>query len=183
MTEKDTQLNNKINTSSKSAETVADTGLSNITLLAISFVIVVLDQLSKFLCVAKLNYAEAVQVFPGFDLLLVQNRGAAFSFLSDAGGWQRWFLSIISIVISGVVLVWLVRLPKSQKLLALSLALILGGALGNLYDRLVLGYVIDFISIYYQEYRFATFNIADSAISIGAALMALDIFFGNKESS
>lgn len=150
--------------------------LSIVTLLSISIVIVALDQISKYLCAANLNYGQAVQVFPGFDLLLMQNRGAAFSFLSDAGGWQRWFLSSISILVSGVVLVWLVRLPRSQKLLALSLAFILGGALGNLYDRLVLGYVIDFISVYYQDHRFATFNIADSAISIGAALMALEIF-------
>lgn len=156
-------------------------GFGSRALLSLSFIIVVLDQLSKYLCKTNLNYAEAVQVFPGFDLLLVHNTGAAFSFLSEAGGWQRWFLVAMSTLISGVVLVWLLRLPKSQKLAALSLAFILGGALGNLYDRFVLGYVIDFISVYYENYRFATFNIADSAVCIGAALMAWDILMGNPQ--
>ena len=152
-------------------------------LLLISFVIVLLDQLSKFLSDKSLNYGEPVQVFPGFDLLLAYNHGAAFSFLSDAGGWQRWFLISISLSISLVILIWLVRLPKTQKLMALSLMFILAGAVGNLYDRVAFGYVIDFISIYYGEYRFATFNIADSAVSVGAALMMVDIFQGEPKVS
>lgn len=140
--------------------------------------IVLLDQLSKYLSDTLLPYGQPQAVVPGFDLLLVYNRGAAFSFLDDAGGWQRWILAGVSLVVSVVISIWLWRLPPRQKLLGLALALVLGGALGNLYDRVVLGYVIDFISLYYGEWRFATFNLADAAISCGAALLALDIFVG-----
>lgn len=140
--------------------------------------IVVLDQLSKYLCNTQLPYGQPQAVVPGFDLLLVYNRGAAFSFLDDAGGWQRWILAGVSFVVSVLISIWLWRLPPRQKLLGLALALVLGGALGNLYDRVVLGYVIDFVSLYYGEWRFATFNLADAAISCGAVLLALDIFIG-----
>lgn len=146
-----------------------------------SVFILLFDQLTKFLCNSHLSYAEPLQLFPGFDLLLVYNTGAAFSFLSDAGGLQRWMLAGISLLVSGVIIVWLIRLPKTDKLLAFALALILGGAIGNLVDRVFLGYVIDFISVYYREYRFATFNVADSAISIGAVLMALNILRGRSD--
>lgn len=140
--------------------------------------IVVLDQLSKFLCNSLLVYGQPQPVFPGFDLLLAYNRGAAFSFLDDAGGWQRWTLAGVSLVVSVGIAVWLWRLPPRQKLLGLALAMVLGGALGNLYDRIVLGHVIDFVSLYYGQWRFATFNVADAAISCGAALLVLDIFVG-----
>lgn len=140
--------------------------------------IVALDQLTKFLCNSLLVYGQPRPVFPGFDLLLVYNRGAAFSFLDSAGGWQRWILAGVSLAVSVGMAVWLWRLPPRQKLLGLALALVLGGALGNLYDRVVLGHVIDFVSLYYGEWRFATFNVADAAISCGAALLALDIFVG-----
>lgn len=152
-------------------------------LLSISVLIVLLDQLTKYLCDTFLNYGQARTVFPGFDLLLAYNSGAAFSFLSDAGGWQRWVLAAFSAGISLLILVWLVRMPKHDKLSALALCLILGGALGNLYDRVFSGYVIDFISIYYGPYRFATFNIADSAVCIGAFMMILDIFRSRPEES
>ena len=145
-------------------------------LLGLSALVVALDQLSKFLCNSLLSYADPQQVFPGFDLLLVYNTGAAFSFLGGAGGWQRWALAALSLAVSVAIVIWLLRLPRREKLLGLALALILGGAVGNLIDRLLLGYVIDFISVYYRDYRFATFNLADSAISLGAALMALDLF-------
>jgi signal peptidase II len=140
--------------------------------------IVLVDQFTKALSVSALDYAVPYTVFPGFDLLLVHNTGAAFSFLDDAAGWQRWILAGISVGISLLLAIWLWRLPRRQVLLGLALACILGGALGNLYDRVVLGYVIDFISVYYGNWRFATFNVADAAISIGAALMALDILRG-----
>ena len=149
-------------------------------LYTISAVIVVLDRLTKIACAASLTEGEPVTVFPGFDLLLAYNTGAAFSFLSEAGGWQRWLLTGISLGVSIMIAVWLYRLPRAQKLLGIALALILGGALGNLYDRMLAGYVIDFISVYFLDYRFATFNIADSAISIGAGLMILDIFLGSR---
>jgi signal peptidase II len=140
--------------------------------------IVLSDQLTKFLCVSNLDYAVPHPVFPGFDLQLVHNFGAAFSFLGDAGGWQRWVLTGISAVASLFIGGWLYRLPRAQWLLGLALACILGGAVGNLYDRWTLGYVIDFISIYHGEWRFATFNVADAAISIGAFLLAFDILRG-----
>lgn len=138
-------------------------------------VLVVLDQYSKYLCTLFLEMGLPVPVFPGFDLLLAHNEGAAFSFLDDAGGWQRWLFAAISVVVSVVLTVWLWRLPRQQQLLGVALAFILGGALGNLIDRVLLGYVVDFISIYYADWRFATFNIADAAISCGAALLVLDV--------
>ena len=143
-------------------------------LFGLVLLVVLLDQVSKLISDASLDYASAVSVFPGFDLLLVYNTGAAFSFLSDAGGWQRWMLTGISLVVSILVFIWLLKLPRHQTLLGLALAMILAGAVGNLIDRIYLGYVIDFISLYAGSYRFATFNIADAAISIGAALLVLD---------
>ncbi len=154
--------------------------LSTPLLLGLVALLVLLDQLSKHLSVYYLTEGQPFTVFPGFDLLLAYNSGAAFSFLSDAGGWQRWFLSAVSLLVSAFIVVWLWRLPKSQTLLVLALSFILGGALGNLYDRVVLGQVVDFISLYYGTYRFATFNIADAAISIGALLMIIDVFY-NKD--
>lgn len=136
---------------------------------------VILDQYTKFLSSTHLDYGVPYTVFQGFDLLLAHNNGAAFSFLDDAGGWQRWLLTAISAGVSAALVVWLWRLPKQQRLLSVALALILGGALGNLYDRAVMGYVVDFISVYYGSWRFATFNIADAAISVGAALLVLDV--------
>lgn len=153
-------------------------GLSLTILLLLSAAIVVLDQITKNLSVNALEYGVPYTLFQGLDMLLVHNTGAAFSFLDQAGGWQRWLLTAISAVVSVGILVWLWRLPRNQTLLALALAFILGGAVGNLYDRWVLGYVIDFISVYYKDWRFATFNIADAAISIGAMLMVLDVIKG-----
>ncbi len=138
-------------------------------------VLVVLDQYSKYLCTLYLEMGLPVAVFPGLDLLLAQNKGAAFSFLDDAGGWQRWLFAGISVVVSMVLTLWLWRLPRQQQLLGFALACILGGALGNLIDRVMLGYVVDFISVYYAQWRFATFNVADAAISCGAALLVLDV--------
>jgi signal peptidase II len=149
-------------------------------LFTLAGMVAVIDRVTKVVCDANLVLGAPVPVFPGFDLLLAYNTGAAFSFLDDAGGWQRWFLTGISLSISIFIIVWLTRIPRSQRLLGFALALILGGALGNLYDRLLIGYVIDFISVYAGEYRFATFNVADSAVSVGAALMVLDMFLDMK---
>tara|TARA_R110002110_G_scaffold415765_2_gene655157 strand:- start:3150 stop:3680 length:531 start_codon:yes stop_codon:yes gene_type:complete len=145
---------------------------------ALALVIILLDQYTKSLASELLSYGQPVRVFSWFNLTLQHNPGAAFSFLSDAGGWQRYFFSAIAVVISFVLIVWLWRMPRDHQLLALSLALILGGALGNLWDRLALGYVVDFISVHYGGRYFPAFNIADSAISVGAALMIYDSFFG-----
>ena len=145
-------------------------------LFSLSFLIFIVDQVTKYLCNTYLDLGRPLTIFPGFDLLLAYNSGAAFSFLSDAGGWQRWLLTVFSSAISLLLIFWIFRLPKTEKLAALALCLILGGAWGNLYDRIFDGYVVDFISVYYQNYRFATFNIADSSVFIGACLMMLDIF-------
>jgi signal peptidase II len=112
-----------------------------------------------------------------FKFTLLHNEGAAFSFLSDAGGWQRYLLVGVSTVVSIFIAGWLYRIYKAEKLLALSLAFILGGAIGNLVDRAVQGYVVDFIVVYYDSYYFPAFNIADSAITIGAGLLILDMFY------
>ena len=138
--------------------------------------VVLLDLWTKSLATNHLDYGVPIEILPVFNLTLQHNSGAAFSFLSDAGGWQPWFFSGIAIVVGSFLLIWLLRLQPGKKILACSLALILGGALGNLWDRLLLGYVVDFISVHYQSYYFPAFNIADSAITIGAGLMLLDMF-------
>ncbi|MES2606807.1 MAG: signal peptidase II [Pseudomonadota bacterium] len=138
-------------------------------------VIIIVDQYTKYLSTLNLDLGVPVNVFPGFDLLLAHNEGAAFSFLNDASGWQRWVLAAISTGVSVVLAIWLWRMPRNQQLLAVALTFILGGALGNLYDRVAMGYVVDFISVYYGSWRFATFNIADAAISCGAVLLVLDV--------
>lgn len=142
----------------------------------LALLVIILDQASKHLADSLLHYARPVELTSWFNLTLQYNTGAAFSFLSSAGGWQRWFFSTIAVVISGVLVVWLSRLPRTQRLLPLALALILGGALGNLWDRVVLGHVVDFISLHYAGYYFPAFNLADSAITVGAACMILDSF-------
>ena len=142
----------------------------------LAVVLILLDQYTKALASGALEYARPQAVFSWFNLTLQHNSGSAFRFLSDAGGWKRYFFSGIAVVISTVLIVWLYRMPRGQWLLALSLALILGGALGNLWDRLTLGYVVDFISVHYGPYYFPAFNLADSAITVGAACMLLDSF-------
>jgi signal peptidase II len=145
---------------------------------SLALVVIVLDQYTKGLASAGLDYARPVQVLSWFNLTLQHNTGAAFSFLSDAGGWQRYFFTLVAIGISAALVVWLYVLPRGQWLLALSLGLILGGALGNVWDGMALGYVVDFISVHYSNRYFPAFNLADSAISVGAACMLFDSFFG-----
>lgn len=140
--------------------------------------VLILDQVTKSLASSHLTYGVPHTVFTGFDLLLAHNPGASFSFLADAGGWQRWGLSAIAFGASAFIIVWLLRLPRRQMLLGAALACILGGALGNGFDRITLGYVVDFISVYYGEWRFATFNVADIALNVGAFLIIIDILRG-----
>lgn len=142
--------------------------------LSLSLLVILLDQWSKSLALDHLDYGRPVHLLPVLNLTLQYNTGAAFSFLSDAGGWQRWFFSAVAVVASLVICVWLVRLKRGEQLLAVSLSLILGGAIGNLWDRLQLGYVVDFVSVHYGVHYFPTFNVADAAVSVGAALMILD---------
>ena len=149
---------------------------SNLNWLWLTLLIIILDQLSKSAAIYWLTLNQAQPVLPGFNLTLVHNPGAAFSFLRDAGGWQRYFFIVLTTVISVVLLVWLIRLPSARALLACALALVIGGAAGNLWDRLQYGYVIDFIDLYYDKWSWPVFNIADSAITVGAALLILDAF-------
>lgn len=144
--------------------------------LWLSFVVLVLDQITKLAIAASMQLYQSIQVLPFFNLTYVHNTGAAFSFLSEAGGWQRWFFAVLAFVISVVITVWLARLKRHETLLAVSLALVLGGAVGNLIDRLAYGYVIDFLDVYYQDWHWPAFNIADSAITIGVALMIAESF-------
>lgn len=143
--------------------------------LWLSVVIVILDLVSKHYASALLEYAIPVPVLPSFNLTLLHNTGAAFSFLATQSGWQRWFFVILAIVVSLALTRWLATL-KDDRWLAIAVALVLGGAIGNLYDRILLGYVVDFLHFYWQDYHFPAFNIADTAISIGAGMMILDLF-------
>lgn len=149
--------------------------------LGLAVLVVVLDQVTKRLAELHLTYGEPLAVWPSFNLTLLYNRGAAFSFLSDAGGWQRWFFVSVSVLASVALLVWLRKLKPGQWALALALALVLGGAVGNLIDRLWLGHVVDFIQVYYQRFYWPAFNIADSAITVGAVLLIRDGLFGRHE--
>ena len=154
---------------------------SSLRLLWISVLVIVLDQISKAVAQAWLPLHRIVDVIPGFDWYLTYNTGAAFSFLADAGGWQRWFFTIMTIVISAVILFWIKQVPKDEKMTAVSLCLILGGALGNLIDRIYLGYVIDYIQVWLGSYPWPAFNIADAAIFVGATILILSSFIGSEK--
>ncbi|MBQ0796613.1 signal peptidase II [Zhongshania sp.] len=143
--------------------------------LLIAVAVIVLDQISKYFADSNLDYASPIEILPVLDITLHYNRGAAFSFLSDAGGWQRWFFSVIALAVSAYICIWLMRLQRQQWLLSLALALVLGGAVGNLWDRMYYGHVIDFISVHWGTSYFPTFNIADAGISVGACLLLLDM--------
>lgn len=155
-------------------------GKSMLIWLLLSIVVVIADLLSKSMASSMLEYANPVPVLPSFNLTLLHNTGAAFSFLAAAGGWQRWFFVGLAVVVSIALVKWLSTL-KNDRWLAIAIALILGGALGNLYDRITLGYVVDFLHFYWRDYHFPAFNIADTAISIGAAMMILDLFRSKPE--
>lgn len=143
--------------------------------LAVSALVIVSDQLSKLWITSHFAFGERLAILSVFDLILVYNTGAAFSFLHDAGGMQRWLFSFVAIAAS-VWIAWLLRRHAAETLFALALSLILGGALGNLIDRLAYGHVVDFLLFHWNEHYFPAFNIADSAITVGAALLILDSF-------
>ncbi|WP_134057499.1 signal peptidase II [Rheinheimera aquimaris] len=142
--------------------------------------VLLVDQLTKQVVIANMQLFDSIELLPVFNLTYVRNYGAAFSFLSDAGGWQRWFFTLIAVAISVVLAVWLARNNKAQLKLNMALALVLAGAVGNLIDRSIYGYVIDFLHVYYQNWHYPAFNIADSAICIGAALLIWDSFSNNE---
>ena len=147
--------------------------------LGLALAIIVADHLTKWWVSATLDYQEAIPVLPFFSLVLVHNTGAAFSFLADAGGWQRWFFIAVG-AIATVIIVRLLKQHAHETRLAFSLALVLGGALGNVIDRALLGHVVDFLYFHYQGFSWPAFNVADSAISVGAALLIWDSLFGKK---
>ena len=153
--------------------------------LLISVGIAVLDQFTKQMIVRTLDqcnfgFCDSIDLLPFLKLVLLYNDGAAFSILSDAGGWQRWFLSIVSFAVSCFIFFWILRLKPSERLLGFALAIILGGAIGNLIDRVLLGHVVDFILLYYSNFFFPTFNVADTAISVGAILLIIEMFIKKK---
>ena len=155
-------------------------------LYGLSLFIVLLDQVSKIsmdrwlgLCLP--GRCQTFEILPVFQLTVLYNQGAAFSFLADAGGWQRWFLTAVSAGVSLFLMVWLPRVPTHQVYLKLGLILVLGGAVGNLIDRAWQGYVIDFLVLHYVQYYFPAFNVAVAAISIGAVFLVLDLMFTKEE--
>lgn len=152
-------------------------------LLWVSLVTIVLDQISKWWIVETFAEYEVRVIWPVFNLTLVYNTGAAFSFLADAGGWQRGFFISVAIVVTVVMLIWLARLRSDERLVGWGLALVIGGAIGNLIDRIRLGKVVDFLQWHWQEWYWPSFNIADSAITVGVALLLFDGLFlaGRRE--
>lgn len=148
--------------------------------LWVSALVIALDQLSKLWASTSLNYAEPVNLLPSLNFTLMHNTGAAFSFLSQAGGWQRWVFAVLAVLISTILVVWLTRLKTDQRWMAVALTLVLGGALGNVWDRIYLGYVVDFIDVYYEQWHWPAFNIADSAIFVGAVMLIVDSLRGER---
>jgi signal peptidase II len=147
------------------------------TWLAVSMLIVVLDLWTKNIATQSLTLYRPVELTSWLNLTLAHNYGAAFSFLSDAGGWQRWLFTGLASVVTVVLVVWLFRLPSREKLTAAALGLIIGGAVGNLVDRINHGYVVDFIDVFYRDWHWPAFNLADSAITCGVVLLLIDGLF------
>ncbi|HRP86863.1 MAG TPA: signal peptidase II [Gammaproteobacteria bacterium] len=149
--------------------------------LWLSAFVVVADQLSKAYIVATFELYDRVQLLPVFGITRLHNTGAAFSFLASAGGWQRWFFVAIAVAVTALVCVWLKRMPRrGQAWLAASLALVVGGAIGNVIDRLFRGHVVDFISVHYDRWFFPAFNVADSALTVGAAILLIESFYDGR---
>lgn len=138
--------------------------------LLISSLICLLDQLTKIMVVGSLELYKSVHIFPKLDFTLMYNTGSAFSFLSNSGNWHLWFFLIFSLIMSVLILVWIMKIPITNSKHLSSLAFILGGAVGNLIDRIHYGHVVDFIDVYYDNYHWPAFNLADAAITIGAVI-------------
>ncbi len=141
--------------------------------IGIAVLIMVLDQFTKVLILGRFQYGDSLPITSFFNLVRVHNHGAAFSFLADAGGWQRWFFTGLGVVAT-VLMVWMLRKHPGQRLFCAAVSFILGGAVGNVVDRLIHGYVVDFLDFYWGSWHFPAFNLADSAITLGAILLILD---------
>jgi signal peptidase II len=148
--------------------------------LLLSAIVVLIDQLTKGYISRRYGEFEFTTVLPVLDITRMHNVGAAFSFLADASGWQRWLFIALAVGVSIAIVVWLFRMPRSKVLLAAGLSLVLGGAIGNVIDRIRLGYVVDFIHFHWDRAYFPAFNVADSAITVGAAFLLLDALFEPK---
>ncbi|WP_224784714.1 signal peptidase II [Marinihelvus fidelis] len=149
--------------------------------LALAAVIVVLDLWTKHIAVQSLDMYRPVEVFSWLNMTLAHNTGAAFSLLANAGGWQRWLFTGLAVVITVVLLVWMLRLQRGEWRLGLALGLVMGGAIGNLVDRVRLGYVVDFIDVHVAGWHWPAFNLADSAITCGIIILLLDAFFSREK--
>ncbi len=149
---------------------------SGLSWLWLTFLVLVVDQVSKHWVAGSMRLFDSIELLPFFRLTYVHNLGAAFSFLADQGGWQRWFFTLIALTASIIFALWLAKTPKKNTLLSLALAFLLAGAVGNLIDRAFLGYVIDFLDFYVGTYHWPAFNVADSSIFIGALIMIFDSF-------
>lgn len=145
--------------------------------LLLSVFVIAVDQYTKRLITAKFELFDRMAVMPFFDLVRLHNTGAAFSFLANASGWQNWFFAGVALAVSGMILWWFLRQPPDRIVVPLGLVLVLGGAIGNLIDRLQHGYVVDFFLFYYDRWSFPAFNVADSAITVGVMLLLFDGFF------
>ncbi|MDX1353622.1 MAG: signal peptidase II [Thiomicrorhabdus sp.] len=143
----------------------------------LAILVIVLDQLTKYIAVSNLTFGEPVAVMPYLNWTLVYNYGAAFSFLADMGGWQRWFFAGLALVVSAILLFWLSKLPSKITAEVWGINLVLGGAIGNVIDRFLAGRVTDFVDFYIGTWHYATFNVADIAITLGAGLLILAEFF------
>jgi len=148
--------------------------------LWLSAFVIVVDQITKRVVDTSMQLHQSIELAPFFQLTYLRNQGAAFSFLSGAGGWQRWFFIILAVVASAFITVWLRKLDPRQRREAMAWSLVLGGALGNLIDRILYGYVIDFLDVYYGDWHWPAFNVADSAITVGVVLLLLDSFKSNR---
>jgi signal peptidase II len=148
--------------------------------LILSLLVIAADQATKLWVLAALQPREVIPVVPAFNLTLVFNEGAAFSFLAGAGGWQRWFFVGVAVAVSTVLIVWLWRLKPEERLTAAGLSLVAGGALGNLIDRLAYGRVVDFLDFYWRAWHWPAFNVADSAITVGVGLLLLEAFLPKR---
>jgi signal peptidase II len=152
--------------------------------LPVTAAVIGLDQFSKLLVVHHVKLYSSIYVLPVLDISLRYNRGAAFSFLEGASGWQRWFFTVLALIVSATILIWMRRLRgAAQWLLCLSLAFILAGALGNMIDRLRIGHVIDFVVAHWHHAEFPAFNLADSSITVGAALLLLDALLDSRRTA